>query len=509
MDESPSPPAPADTKPRVPRRRILAYGATAAGGLAVGGFGGAAVQRWFDRGAVPPTLATRGVLDDASRLNPTAVRGVMFARSSAEATADLVRPLLSRIGRGEEPPLAVCGVRHSMGGQSMVRDGWVLDMQPLNGIAVDKAKGVVRAGAGATWRELIAVLNEAGLAPTVMQSNHDFTVGGSLSVNCHGWHTNSPPIAHTIRSLRVLTAAGDILTCGPQENEELFRLTLGGYGMFCIVLEAELDVVPNVLYEPEFVSVSTADYAKVFAEKVYGSSVEMAYGRLSVDPANLFEDAVIGMFTPVAGTRGAVLPLTGALNPQLARAIYRNSVSSGAGKRLRWWLEREIGPWLADKTSRNSIFNEPAAVFANREEQTTDILHEYFVPQERLWEFVRAAREVILSSQANLLNVTVRDVRADARSVLAYARQDVFGLVMSFVQERSPVGEAAMQALTRELIDAAIKAGGSFYLPYRLHATAAQLRRAYPAWPAAMQGKAKYDRLGVLSNGLSEAYGRE
>ncbi len=79
--------------------------------------------------------------------------------------------------------------------------------------------------------------------------------------------------------------------------------------------------------------------------------------------------------------------------------------------------------------------------------------------------------------EGNLLNVTVRVVRRDDRSALAYARQDVFGLVMPFVQERTRAGEAQMQAMTRSLIDAAIASAGTFYLPYRPHASIEQLRR--------------------------------
>jgi FAD/FMN-containing dehydrogenase len=171
-------------------------------------------------------------------------------------------------------------------------------------------------------------------------------------------------------------------------------------------------------------------------------------------------------------------------------------------------LEREAGPWLADQTSRNSILNEPSAVFANRTEDTTDILHEYFVPQARLWDFVAHAQEIIERAPGNLLNVTVRDVRSDSRSVLAYAHADAFGLVMSFLQERNATGEERMQRMTRELVDVAIATGGSFYLPYRLHATNEQLRRAYPDWNAAMQAKDRYDPKHIFQNGLYETYGR-
>ncbi len=396
-----------------------------------------------------------------------------------------------------------------MGGQSLLRGGWVLDTLPMNSMHLDETRQVMRVGAGATWRDVIPFLNAAGFSPAIMQSNHDFTIGGSLSVNCHGWQSNRQPIADTIKSLRLLTAGGTVVTCDHRENSELLRLTLGGYGLFGVILDAEISVVPNVRYTPNFVSVATRDYATSFWKLVYaaGSPVEMAYGRLSVAPGSFLEEALIGTFVPDSRSRGAVLPLSRPRLSGLERAIFRNSENSDTGKALRWWLEEDIGPPLAKPVSRNSLLNEPAAVFANATSESTDILQEYFVPQDRLWEFVRAARKIIRRADADLLNVTVRDVRRDTRSVLSYAREDVFGLVMLFVQDRSAAGEQRMRKLTREMIDAAIAAGGTFYLPYRLHATDAQLRRAYPAWEKVVSAKRNYDPQGIFDNGLYQRYG--
>ncbi|GGN63620.1 FAD-binding protein [Actinoplanes lobatus] len=477
---------------------------TAAGALALGSATTLAVTRWAGQGAIPATSAPGALLDDASRINPTSVRGVLFADPSPERTARTVAPLLRRIATGDDPAMAVAGVRHSMGGQSMLAGGWVLDTRPMNRIDLDRAAAVVRVGAGATWRELIPVLNEAGFSPKVMQSNHDFSIGGSLSVNCHGWHASHPPIASTVRRIRLLTAEGDVLTCSPTENAELFALALGGYGLYGVILEADLEVWPNAIYEPHFESMPTSEYATRFAAR----TSEMAYGRLSVDPLSFLEEAILVRFTPEAGTAGTVLPLTSPAAPELQRAIFRNSVGSGVGKTLRWTLEREAAPWLAAPMSRNTIQNQPAAVFADHSPDSSDILHEYFVPRARLWEFVRAARDLIAPSGVDLLNVTVRDVRADGRTTLAYAREDVFGLVMNFRQEHTARADDRMRDLTRALIDAVAAAGGTFYLPYRLHATAAQLRRAYPAWDAAMAAKRRLDPNLVFRNGLFEAYGR-
>lgn len=285
----------------ISRRQILTHGLTGAGALALGSAGTLALQK----GAIPPEAAAGALLDDASRLNPTAVRGVLFAQQSADATARTVAPLLRRIGAGEDPALAVAGVRHSMGGQSMLAGGWVLDTRPMNRIELDRGARVVRVGAGVTWRDLIPVLNGAGLTPTVMQSNHDFSVGGSLSVNCHGWHTGAPPIANTVRRLRVLTADGSLVTCAP--GSDLFRLVLGGYGLFGVILEADLEVWPNAVYAPHFTAIPTSAYAAVHA----GLPSEMAYGRLSVDPRSFLEEAILVRFVPRPETAGTVLPLAG------------------------------------------------------------------------------------------------------------------------------------------------------------------------------------------------------
>jgi len=490
------------------RRRVLVTGATALGAAALGGVGGAWMQRLADAAKLPPEAPPRTLLDDASGLNPTPVRGLAFADASLEVTAGRLAPLLGRIAAGQEPPLAVSGARHSMGGQSLLRDGWVLDALPLNGLALDPAAGLMRVGGGAVWRDIIPALNAQGFAPTVMQSNNDFTIGGTLSVNAHGWHANSPPVAGTVRRLRLLTADGQVVTCSAEENAELFGLALGGYGLFGVILEAEIAVRPNVICAPDFAVMPTRDYPAAFAARVYatGSPVEMAYGRLSVDPDRLFEEAVLGCYTPVPETRGTVMPLATFTSGGLQRLVFRNAAGGDTGKALRWWLEREAGPWLADRVSRNSLLNEPAAVFANRAAGSTDILHEYFVPQARLGDFAEAARPIIRRDEGNLLNVTVRDVRRDSRSALAYAREDMFGLVMLFVQERSAAGEERMQRMTRALVDAAIEAGGSYYLPYRLHATGDQLRRAYPAWDAVIAAQRRHDPKGVFRNGLFRRY---
>ena len=146
-------------------------------------------------------------------------------------------------------------------------------------------------------------------------------------------------------------------------------------------------------------------------------------------------------------------------------------------------------------------------LYENRDPSRTDVLHEYFVPRERLEEFLGRVRDIVPAHGADLLNVTLRDVRQDADTMLPYAAGDVMALVFFFSQPRNTDADLAMQALTRDLIQASLAVGGRFYLPYRLHATREQFERAYPTHGAFFTLKRAVDPDEVFQNQLYRAYG--
>src|SRR5205085_3793146 len=123
------------------------------------------------------------------------------------------------------------------------------------------------------WSEIIPYLDQRGMAVAVMQSNNNFSVGGSLSANCHGWQHSKPPIASTVDSFRLMKADGEVVRCSRAENAELFSLVLGGYGLFGVILDVDLRVVPNERYRPESVVVPADRYAATFRELTAGEDV--------------------------------------------------------------------------------------------------------------------------------------------------------------------------------------------------------------------------------------------
>ena len=121
--------------------------------------------------------------------------------------------------------------------------GIVVDMRPFASMVLDPTTDLLRVGTGAIWSDVLAYLDPLGRSVAIMQSNDSFTVGGSVSVNCHGWQHGRPPIASSVRSFRILLADGQLLECSREENAELFSLALGGYGLFGILIDVDLEVV--------------------------------------------------------------------------------------------------------------------------------------------------------------------------------------------------------------------------------------------------------------------------
>jgi hypothetical protein len=235
------------------------------------------------------------------------------------------------------------------------------------------------------------------------------------------------------------------------------------------------------------------------------ATVRMAYGRLAVDAKRFLRDALLVTLRPTPGTPQPVT--SGGLMVTLSREVFRAQIGSDSAKRARWYAETVAGPKTSSGiASRNRLLNEPVANLAGRDRARTDILHEYFLPPEGLEPFLAACRTAIPGSRQDLLNITLRYVQADPTSVLAYARERRVAAVMLFSQRMTKVDEDDMAGLTRRLIDAALDAGGSFYLPYRLHARADQVRRAYPRLEEFVAGKRRYDPRLLFQHAMWQQY---
>ncbi len=468
------------------------------------------MKAWLQDKPVTEVLPA-GYADDASRLNRTAVAEVWSVPAEPAAAEIQLRDLLQR-ARTQGLRVAIAGARHSMGGHTIYPDGIVLDMLPFNHMELNSGKRILRVGAGARWSEVIPHLDSHGCSVAIMQSNNNFSVGGSISVNCHGWQHNCPPIASTVQALRLMTADGSIVQCSRKDHAELFSLVLGGYGLFGIILDVDLRVVPNERYRAEVETLAADRYVSRFDEKVNrATDLEMAYGRLCVVPGErtFLREAILTTFRQAPCKTEDIPGLKSPAFSTLRREVFRAQIDSKAGKEIRWKAEKLFGERVAKKyVSRNQLLDEGAETYQERNADRTDVLHEYFIPTDQVATFLERARAIIPNHHGDLLNVTIRNVLQDKDTVLRYADQDMFAFVMLFNQPRTAKADARMELMTQELIDAAIACGGRYYLPYRLHATKAQFFQAYPQAAAFFERKRHFDPDEIFQNQFYVKYGR-
>jgi FAD/FMN-containing dehydrogenase len=447
------------------------------------------------------------VLNDASRLSATPVVRHWLADTSDEAAfLDRLRAEL-RGAAEQRRPVAVSAARHSMGAQSLPRDGTAISMRGAR-LDIDRAARTCRVQAGTRWSSVIRRLDTEGLSPLVMQSNNDFGVGATLCVNAHGWPTPHGPFGSTVVAFRMMLADGSVVECSPTRNADMFRLAIGGYGLIGIVLDVEARLAANTLLQPRQEVMAADAFAPRFIAMANDPAVSMIYGRMNVSRADMFTEALLVSYRAAPVPRNGLPPVAqGGMMVHVARSIYRAQIGSEAAKRRRWLAEKRLVPALgAGMATRNRLMNEPVASLAGRDPRRTDILHEYFLPAARFGDFLAGCRAIIPPAKAEFLNVTLRHVLRDDLSLLAYARSDCIAAVLSFSQETTAEGEADMVRLTQALTDMVLGLGGSFYLPYRRHARPDQFARAYPGADEFRHAKRAHDPHLLFRNALWDTY---
>jgi FAD/FMN-containing dehydrogenase len=439
-------------------------------------------------------------------LSPTPVTAHVTVGDTPQNVAlERLRTALGE-ARSAGRPFIASAARHSMGGQSLVRDGTVATLNQ-QWLEADTAAKVYRVAAGTRWSTVIAKLDAIGFSPAVMQSNNDFGVASTFSVNAHGWPVPFSGCGSTVRAITMLLADGTDVRCSRTENADLFRFAMGGYGLLGVIAELELDMVPNVMLTPTFEPASGSEIGALFAQRLSSDpSIRMAYGRMDIALDRFFERALLITYRPTQDQDRLPTVSGSGFVSRASRYIFRAQVESDRAKRFRWWTEADLQTWLPRDATRNSLMNEPVITLGDRDPSRTDILHEYFVAPARFAEFVEACQEVIPASYQQLLNITLRYVETDRDSVLAYATEPRIAAVLLFSQEMTARGEGDMARMTHALIERVLALGGTYYLPYRPHASLDQLSRGYPRAAEFAAKKREFDPDLRFRNQLWDGY---
>ena len=450
------------------------------------------------------------VNDLHSQLNSTRVY-----RISTPTTADAVRGVLAS-ARKEKRPVCIAGGRHAMGGQQFCADAQMIDTRKLNRVlSFDGERGLLEVESGIQWPEILAYLQTSQVAMNAAdktgpggnawafaqkQTGADrLTIGGCLSANIHGRGLTMPPFIHDVESFRLINSRGNLLNCSREENPELFRLAIGGYGLFGFIYSATLRLVPRRKLERVVEVRDIAGLAGAFAERIregftYGD-FQYAIDEKSDD---FLKRGVFSCYRPVEDERpmptlqhelgeGEWTELLYLAHTNKAEAFKRYSAHYLATSGQLYWSDEHQMSHYPDE------YHRALDRMTDAPNKSTEAICEIYVEREALERFMGEVRDYARRENVNIIYGTVRLIEQDRESFLAWARKPYACVIFNLHIEHTTGGVIRGADSLRRLIDLGLRHGGSYYPTYHRFALRRQVDVCYPQMQEFLKLKRKYD----------------
>lgn len=425
----------------------------------------------LDYQQVPPS-AQPLVVNDVTGLNPITNAAIAAPTTLAEVAEAVKR---------SSGPLSIGGGRFSMGGQTASPGSLHLDLRRLNRVlSLNPVDRTITVEAGIRWCDIHKVVDPHDLSVSIQQTYANFTVGGSLSVNCHGRYVGLGPVSLSVRGLTLVLADGTVRTASRTDHPELFFGVLGGYGGLAIIAAATLKLSDNVRVERTTQVLPRTAYLEHFRQNVR-SSPDAIFHNADLYPPhfNRLRSVTWSRTDKFVTQPDRLMRLR--RSHHLFRYLFWMTSESFLGK---WRREHVIEPLFYARSAvhwRNYEAGYDVAELEPRSRaRTTWVLQEYFAPIDRFEAFTEAMAAIYQRYDVNVTNVSLRHAIADPDPLLSWAREEVLAFVVYYKQGTSQVDRNRVAIWTRELIAAVLEVGGTYYLPYQAHATADQFHRAYP-----------------------------
>jgi cytokinin dehydrogenase len=147
-----------------------------------------------------------------------------------------------RFARENGLQVSTRGAGHSQSQLAISDGGILLAMTSLSRILhVDREAERVDVEGGVVWRDLTHFLKRFGLVPRVLTNNLGVTIGGTLSIAGIGVASfKYGSQGDNVLEMDVVTGAGELVTCSPEANSDLFWSAIAGLGQVGIIVRARL-----------------------------------------------------------------------------------------------------------------------------------------------------------------------------------------------------------------------------------------------------------------------------
>ncbi|HEX9036636.1 MAG TPA: FAD-binding oxidoreductase [Ktedonobacterales bacterium] len=142
-----------------------------------------------------------------------------------------------------QQPIIACGAGHSYNDASLLDNGIVLDMRPMNRcLSWNAHTGVITVEPGTTLEAIYRLTLPDGWWFPVTPTASEATIGGCVAMNVHGrnaWKRGA--LGEHVTEIVLMTASGQVMIVRP--DEELFMAAVGGAGLLGIITQITMQMV--------------------------------------------------------------------------------------------------------------------------------------------------------------------------------------------------------------------------------------------------------------------------
>jgi len=412
-----------------------------------------------------------------------------------------------KTARLERKAISIAAGRGAMGGQQFGTDSILFDMNNLNQvIRFDPGAGLITVGAGIRWPELIRYLSQAQAGQQSQwgikqkQTGADrLSIGGTLAANAHGRGLNFTPIVGDVESFRLVDANAQVHNCSRDENPELFRLAIGGYGLFGVIATVTLWLAPRRRLRRIVELVDVSGLPARFQERIDDGFLFGDFQFCTDPDADAFlNQGVFSCYHPVASDTAPSGPqktlaeqdwmeLLRLAHVDKARAyeLYSSYYLSTCGQ-LYWSDTHQLSTYIDD-------YHHRLGDHIGHQQHGSEMITEIYVPRHALPDFLNNVADDFRRYNVDLIYGTIRLIRRDDETFLSWAKQDYACIIFNIHTQHTPAELHKTRADFRRLIDRGLRVGGSYFLTYHRWATAEQVEACYPQFKEFLRLKQGFD----------------
>ena len=402
--------------------------------------------------------------------------------------------------------LSICprGSGRSYGDAILNDQNVILDMSKINRvIEVDGENGTVTVEPGVRLVDVYQQVHHLGWTIPASPTDSTISVGGALAANVNGkdsWRVGN--FGDQIIQLKVVTAAGQLITIDRQNNKPFFLAVIGGMGLLALVVEVKIRLmkIPSPYLEVE---ITPAENVDDLLEKLYlikeqndflvvwidtyakghklGRSVIHAtrWSEQSEDPETVRAD-IKKSVASLATQRSRAMMFYKVFRPFINFGFHLQQIPIRLFNSFYFYINNRDKP-ASGKAVREMFLKHnfdksytvpPPDILCGPHGYTVQITVPRSVAREAMTEMLQLCQSIPCPPATTILRLHRRDDH-----VISFS-DDGFSLNVEFHPKKRHARK--MAAFMENLIECGIKYGSRVHLPKDMILSADQFRRLYP-----------------------------